>query len=116
MAVNTYFEAPERVAALILIAPAVLAPFNSPKIVKENQSREDNQMKEDSNSPIRPNPFLGIYNILCKIAKSISEAITQMIKGTMYMLNSLYKKFLSAILRSALATILVVDFFIPNAV
>ncbi|KAF8028185.1 hypothetical protein BT93_E0941 [Corymbia citriodora subsp. variegata] len=29
VAVNTYFEAPERVAALILIAPAILAPYFS---------------------------------------------------------------------------------------
>ena len=35
----------------------------------------------------------------------------QMVKGMAVMLNSLYKKLLSAILRSAFAVMLVMDFF-----
>ncbi|KAF7830835.1 2-hydroxy-6-oxononadienedioate/2-hydroxy-6- oxononatrienedioate hydrolase [Senna tora] len=107
VAVNTYFEAPERVAALILIAPAILAPLTAPKIVKGNQVREDNQIKEDNSSPIRSNPFLGLYKILSMITKYVSGAITWIMKGMIYMLSSLYKKFLSAILRSTLGIILV---------
>ncbi|XP_047171895.1 2-hydroxy-6-oxononadienedioate/2-hydroxy-6-oxononatrienedioate hydrolase isoform X2 [Vigna umbellata] len=105
VAVNTYFEAPERVAALILVAPAIFAPLTAPKIVKENQSRNDNQRKEDSS--ITKNPILVLYEMLSKITKYIAEAITQMMKWTVDILNSLYRKFLSAILRSSLAIMLV---------
>ncbi|XP_054798272.1 uncharacterized protein LOC129303178 isoform X2 [Prosopis cineraria] len=107
VAVNTYFEAPERVAALILIAPAILAPFSAPKIVEKNQVRKDNEMKENNDSPIRANPISGLYKLLSMITKYISEAITKMMKGMINMLNSLYRKFLSAVLRTALATMLV---------
>ncbi|TKY73970.1 2-hydroxy-6-oxononadienedioate/2-hydroxy-6- oxononatrienedioate hydrolase [Spatholobus suberectus] len=106
VAVNTYFEAPERVAALILVAPAIFAPLTTPKIVKENQSRHDNQMKED-NSSIRKNPILGLFKMLSKVSKYIAEAITQMMKQTIDILNFLYRKLLSAILRSSLAIMLV---------
>ncbi|OIV96890.1 hypothetical protein TanjilG_00472 [Lupinus angustifolius] len=106
VAVNTYFEAPERVAALILVAPAIFAPLTTPKSVKENQSGQDNQTKED-NSSITKNPIFGLYKLLSKISKHIAEAITQMTKGMIVMLNSLYRKFLSAILRSSLAIMLV---------
>ncbi|XP_061356648.1 uncharacterized protein LOC133301072 isoform X2 [Gastrolobium bilobum] len=106
VAVNTYFEAPNRVAALILIAPAIFAPLTGPRVVKENQSRQDNQMKED-NSSIGKNPIFGLYKMLSKITKYIAEAITQMMKQMTNMLNSLYRKFLSAILRSSLAIMLV---------
>ena len=114
VAVNTYFEAPERVAALILIAPAIVAPFSTPKTVKENQTRKDNQMEEGNRSTIRKNPFLGFYEILSKITKYIAKAITQMMKGMMDMLNSLYRKLLSAILRSALGVMLVLSPFVAN--
>ncbi|KAI4306985.1 hypothetical protein L6164_030219 [Bauhinia variegata] len=107
VAVNTYFEAPERVAALILVAPAILAPLRPPKIAKENQLREDNQTKEDKSSPVTKNPIFGLYKIFSKITKYFAEAITQMVKGMSDMLNSLYKKLLSAIFRSALAIMLV---------
>ncbi|XP_004502799.1 uncharacterized protein [Cicer arietinum] len=105
VAVNTYFEAPERVAAIILIAPAIFAPLTTPKIVKENQSKQDNQMKED-NSSIRKNPIVGLYKLLSKITKNIAMAITGMMKQMTDMLNSLYRKLLSTILRSSLAIML----------
>jgi len=110
VAVNTYFEAPERVAALILVAPAIFAPLTTPKTVKENQSRRDSQMKEDSS--IRRNPILRLYKVMSKITKYIAEAITQMMKWTIDILNSLYRKLLSAILRSSLAIMLVINLFI----
>ncbi|KAJ1387506.1 Alpha/Beta hydrolase fold [Sesbania bispinosa] len=97
---------PERVAALILIAPAIFAPLTPPKIVKENQSRQDVQMKEE-NSSIRKNPIFGLYKMLSKIAKYIAVAIAQMVKLMTDVINSLYRKLLSAILRSSLAVMLV---------
>ncbi|XP_027357254.1 uncharacterized protein LOC113866629 isoform X2 [Abrus precatorius] len=106
VAVNTYFEAPERVAALILVAPAIFAPLTTPRTVKENKSRHDNQIKDD-NSSIRKNPIFGLYKMLSKITKYIAEAITQMMKQMTNMFNFLYRKLLSAILRSSLAIMLV---------
>ncbi|GAU42582.1 hypothetical protein TSUD_302980 [Trifolium subterraneum] len=106
VAVNTYFEAPERVAALILIAPAIFAPLTTPKTVKENQSGQDNQMKEDKSS-IRRNPIVELYNSLSKIIKNIVKIITEMMKPMINILNSLYRKLLSAILRSSPAIMLV---------
>lgn len=50
--------------------------------------------------------------MLSKITKYIAEAITQMMKWTVDILNSLYRKSLSAILRSSLAIMLVINLFI----
>ncbi|XP_057474193.1 uncharacterized protein LOC130762522 [Actinidia eriantha] len=105
VAVNTYFEAPERVAALVLVAPAILAPLIAPKVVKENQSKS--------------NPFIRLCDILSKFSKHIVRAIIRLVKGMGEMLNSLYKKALSAVLRSAFAVMLtrmVIDKFAIAAV
>ncbi|CBI25518.3 unnamed protein product, partial [Vitis vinifera] len=93
VAVNSYFEAPERVAALILVAPAILAPLSVCKVTKGNR--------------LLKNPFIRVCKILSKFSKYIVRAIAQMMKRTANMLNSLYKKALSAILRSAFAVMLV---------
>ncbi|KAK7856835.1 abhydrolase domain-containing protein abhd-5.2, partial [Quercus suber] len=107
-AVNSYFEAPERVAALILVAPAILAPLIVHKAAEANQLGRENRMEKDSSdsSSLR-NPFLKLSKILLKFAKHVAQAIMQMVKGMAVMLNSLYKKLLSAILRSAFAVMLV---------
>lgn len=107
-AVNSYFEAPERVAALILVAPAILAPLIVHKAVEGNQLGRENRMEKDSSdsSSLR-NPYLKLSKILLKFAKHVAQAIMQMVKGMAVMLNSLYKKLLSAILRSAFAVMLV---------
>lgn len=108
VAVNTYFEAPERVAALILVAPAILAPITAPKVLKGNQMGRESQLEEESLSPNGSgNPFIQLYNILSKFTKTIVDAITGLMKGMAVMINSLYKKFLSSILRSAFALTLV---------
>ncbi|KAL2526869.1 alpha/beta-Hydrolases superfamily protein [Abeliophyllum distichum] len=72
VAVDAYFEAPERVAALILVAPAILTPFTAQKVVKEKEG-----------------------------------AIVHMVKGMGEMINSLYQKALSAILRSAFGVMVI---------
>lgn len=77
--------------------------------------KKDSEMKEN-NSPIRANPISGLFKVLFMITKYISEAITKMMKGVINVLNSLYRKFLSAVLRSALATTLVINFFVHNAI
>ncbi|CAK8567746.1 unnamed protein product [Lathyrus sativus] len=106
VAVKTYFEAPERVAAIILIAPAIFAPLTTPKVVKENQPRQDNEMRED-NSSIRKNPIVELYISLSKVIKNVAMTITKMMKPMIDILNSLYRKLLSAILLSSPAIMLV---------
>ncbi|CAI0459271.1 unnamed protein product [Linum tenue] len=80
--VNTYFEAPDRVAALILVAPAIFAPNPSPKISKTEGAEEE---KSDSKA----------------------QATLKLVNGMMSMLDSLYKKALSALLCSALGLMLI---------
>ncbi|KAM5556922.1 bifunctional epoxide hydrolase 2 [Rosa sericea] len=108
VAVESYFEAPERVAALILVAPAIFAPITTQKVVKGSQPGTNNQTEEDgSNSVDNGNPFVQFSKVLSKFARFISQAILGLVKGMAVMLNSLYKKFLSALLRSAFAMMLV---------
>ncbi|PSS32469.1 2-hydroxy-6-oxononadienedioate/2-hydroxy-6- oxononatrienedioate hydrolase [Actinidia chinensis var. chinensis] len=122
VAVNTYFEAPERVAALVLVAPAILAPLIAPKVVKENQSKMDTKTQwhgDDSNLNVQSNPFIRLCDILSKFSKHIVRAIMRLVKGMGEMLNFLYKKALSAVLRSAFAVMLtrmVIDKFAIAAV
>lgn len=82
------------------------------KAVKGNQLGRENWMEKDSSdsSSLR-NPFLKLSEILLKFAKHVAQATMQMVKGMAVMLNSLYKKLLSAILRSAFGVMLVMDFF-----
>ncbi|GJY00632.1 putative hydrolase/acyltransferase [Tanacetum coccineum] len=77
VAAQTYFKAPERVAAMILVAPAIIAPLTPPKKVKENNQQDSSS----SDTPKNP--------------------------GMANMVDSLYKKALSAFLRSRIAVMLV---------
>ncbi|XVF41261.1 hypothetical protein PTKIN_Ptkin01aG0266500 [Pterospermum kingtungense] len=101
VAVDAYFEAPERVAALILVAPAILAPraIPKPKIVETKGDRSD------SNNQGKPQ--FKLFEILFKFTKYITEAVMGMMKGMADMFNSLYKKALFFILRSAFGVMLV---------
>ncbi|KAK8638696.1 hypothetical protein V6N13_137107 [Hibiscus sabdariffa] len=101
VAVDAYFEAPERVAALILVAPAILAPhaIPKPKVVETKGDRSD------SNN--LPKPRFEFFGGLFKFIKYVRRAILQMIMRMTNMLSSLYKKALSSILRSAFCVMLV---------
>lgn len=115
VAVDAYFEAPERVAALILVAPAILAPFTLKNVVKENQTGTANQTRgrsSDSNS--KGTLFSRLGSVLSVLTKYITEAIMLVIKGMAGMLNTLYQKSLSAILRSTIGVILVINFFLHS--
>ncbi|KAK6233357.1 hypothetical protein QUC31_005763 [Theobroma cacao] len=108
VALDAYFEAPERIAALIFVAPAILAPLAIPKIVEGDLSERNNQTKRDrSDSNNLGKPLFKLFEILSKFTKYVTEAIMQMIKRMGGVLNSLYKKALSSILRSALGVMLV---------
>lgn len=55
-------------------------------------------------------PFIKIFEILLKCITCITQAIVQMTKGMTDMLNLMYKRTLSAILRSAFGVMLVFFF------
>ncbi|XP_022134489.1 uncharacterized protein LOC111006720 isoform X2 [Momordica charantia] len=101
IAVNSYFQSPQSVAALILVAPAILAPFGA-------KIREDSPVQEnvfDSNAV--GNPVIRLFKILSEVAKLIVQSIMQMMKGILEIVDSLYIKLVSAILRSTLIRMLV---------
>ena len=55
-------------------------------------------------------PFIKIFEILLRFTTCITRAIVQMTKGMTDMLNLMYKRTLSAILRSAFGVMLVFFF------
>ncbi|KAI3973446.1 hypothetical protein MKW92_039401 [Papaver armeniacum] len=110
VAVNTYFEAPERVAALILVAPAIAAPLSilQQKLVKEDQQETENQANDvGARSKVGRNPFSHIVNALSKISTYIALAVTGTLKAIAKIANSLFKKALKSILRTSFAAALI---------
>ncbi|KAG5233071.1 2-hydroxy-6-oxononadienedioate/2-hydroxy-6-oxononatrienedioate [Salix suchowensis] len=108
VAVDSYFEAPECIEALILIAPAIFAPNAAQKPAEQDKAGRENQTEgEISNSNMLAKPFIKIFEILLKFITYITQAIVQMTKGMTDMLNLMYKKTLSAILRSAFGVMLI---------
>ncbi|KAG8380859.1 hypothetical protein BUALT_Bualt06G0060300 [Buddleja alternifolia] len=105
IALDTYFEAPERVAALIFVAPAIFAPFS---MRKKNQGGTNNEIQGNSSgSNASENPFSRLCSILSMFTKNIAAAILHMVKGMSDMINALYKKALSVVLRSTFGVILI---------
>uniref|UniRef100_A0A1S3XG42 AB hydrolase-1 domain-containing protein n=1 Tax=Nicotiana tabacum TaxID=4097 RepID=A0A1S3XG42_TOBAC len=112
VAVEAYFEAPERVAAVILVAPAILAPLNSCPVAKDNPSGKSNQTEgDDLEVNSKGNWFTTVVSILSKLSQYLGQAIMQLVKGMGDMINSLYKKTLSAFLRSTIGIMLVCTLF-----
>lgn len=109
VAVNAYFEAPEKVAALILVAPAIVVPLIlRPGEKKKDEKREDIKLEDEgSNLGDGENLFVGIWKGLLKIYVLIAGIAMQMLKTIRAMVNSVYIKVLSSILRSAFAVMLV---------
>lgn len=107
-AVGAYFEAPERVAALILVAPAIVAPLSDNKANKRSQVEKEMQNKEqDPDSRSKANFFVKLGQVLSKAYEFIALTIMRLVKGMMNMVSTVYTKALSAILRSAVAVTLV---------
>ena len=105
---DAYFEAPHRVAALILVAPAILAPLSAPKVANRNQTdKEKRNQESNSDSSRRPNLFSRIGEILTKFYRYVVSAFVQMWRGMLDMANSLYKKALAAFLHSSVGVMLV---------
>ncbi|RCV15732.1 hypothetical protein SETIT_3G081300v2 [Setaria italica] len=106
VAVDAYFEAPERVAALVLVAPAIFAPR---KGVKDSATGEQEAQKQnvpnDENSP--PTLFARIWGAFLKLCKHIAGLVSKMMMVIRDVLRSLYVKALVAFLRSSLGAMLV---------
>jgi pimeloyl-ACP methyl ester carboxylesterase len=109
VAVDAYFEAPERVAALVLVAPAIFAPR---KAVKEGQSGEEEEggqqtqsIPNDENSP--PNLFARISGGFLELWKHIAGLVLKMITAIRDVVRSLCLKAVVAFLRSSLGVVLV---------
>ncbi|XP_042433401.1 abhydrolase domain-containing protein abhd-5.2-like isoform X2 [Zingiber officinale] len=100
VAVETYFEAPEKVAALILVAPAIIAPLAPRRIDKEKMRTQ----KE--NGPSK-NPFMRFLKVVANISMQLMRVAFNMLKAMRDMVGSLYARALSAFLRSSLALMLV---------
>lgn len=118
---DSYFEAPERVAALVLVAPAIFAPK---KVVKEEQSGEQEGQQtqkapNDENSP--PNLFARIWGGFLQLWKHVAGIAFKMITAIRDVVRAFYIKALVAFLRSSLGAALVRCFFfwvelIPNSI
>ncbi|KAI5670344.1 hypothetical protein M9H77_10708 [Catharanthus roseus] len=108
VAVETYFEAPERVAAMVLVAPAIVAPLMTQKSVENNERDGNNKKPEEQSESINYfNLFFRLFKGLSKLTAYIAQSIMRMLKGMGDMINSLYKKALCAFLRSAIGVMLV---------
>ncbi|KAF6142995.1 hypothetical protein GIB67_000062 [Kingdonia uniflora] len=107
VAVDAYFKAPDRVAAMILVAPAILTPRTLFEAVKENQAGAERQTKDGSNSSnIKENQLMRIGIILSKFSMYILQSIMRFLKGMVNIFNVYFKKALTTILRSSLAVML----------
>lgn len=108
VAVNTYFEAPEKVAALILVAPAIVAPFIMKKGEKGNGVGEEKQMEDgDAKIGSQENPFIRILEAISKLYKFIAGFVFRILKGMRDMVGSISTKVLAMVLRSGLTLMLV---------
>ncbi|KAK9110155.1 hypothetical protein Sjap_018215 [Stephania japonica] len=116
VALDTYFEAPERVAALILVAPAVFAPLRIRGTARSRSGMGDfdgntNLIHDDESdfpSTIpHQNPFLSIWGIFSRFFAYIASSIMKLLKRMTSFATFLYKGALTAILRSTIGLTLV---------
>uniref|UniRef100_A0A0E0IXG5 AB hydrolase-1 domain-containing protein n=1 Tax=Oryza nivara TaxID=4536 RepID=A0A0E0IXG5_ORYNI len=109
VAVEAYFEAPERVAALVLVAPAIFVPVFRRKGVKEyGVGEQEWQNKKDSNGSNLPtNPLNRIWGKFLELCLWIAGFLMNMIRATVSIVRSLYCKAVVAVLRSSVGVRLV---------
>ncbi|KAJ6831683.1 uncharacterized protein M6B38_347930 [Iris pallida] len=109
VAVNAYFEAPEKVAALILVAPAIVAPLVLRAGEKTNDEKGKDIQIEDGGSNLADgeNLFFRIWKGLRKLYMLIAGIALQILKRVRDIVSSLFSKVLCSLLRSAFAVMLV---------
>ncbi|KAJ8747673.1 hypothetical protein K2173_017903 [Erythroxylum novogranatense] len=92
VAVNSYFEAPERVAALILVSPAIFAPLLVDNSVEGFYSGRSKKIEGEAS----------YSKALANLSQNAPNG-----EGVINVLNLLFKKALSAIIRSAIGVLLI---------
>ncbi|RWV91291.1 hypothetical protein GW17_00046427 [Ensete ventricosum] len=92
------------VAALILVAPAIVAPLTLWRLDKEKEMRKGNLEEDLLNASM--NPFMRIWKALKNLYIHLLEGVLSILKGMRDMICSIYTKALSALLRSAFASML----------
>ncbi|CAL5097631.1 unnamed protein product [Urochloa decumbens] len=107
VAVDAYFEAPERVAALVLVAPAIFAPRKGVKdsTTGEQEGQKQNVPKDESSPPL--SLFARIWGGFLKLCKHIAGLLSKMMMAIRDVFQSLYVKALVAFLRSSFGAMLV---------
>uniref|UniRef100_J3N5K7 AB hydrolase-1 domain-containing protein n=1 Tax=Oryza brachyantha TaxID=4533 RepID=J3N5K7_ORYBR len=109
VAVDAYLEAPERVAALVLVAPAISVPVFKRKGVKEYGSAEQEwQKKNDSSGSNLPtNSFNRIREGFLELCLRTAGFLMNTISAIGGLIRSLYCKAAVAVLQSSLGVMLV---------
>ncbi|XP_037433739.1 bifunctional epoxide hydrolase 2-like [Triticum dicoccoides] len=106
VAVEAYFEAPERVVALVLVAPAIFAPR---KGEKENSvgEQEGADKKDSDDNNAAPNPFARIWRGFLGMCMWLAGLVLKLVMAVQDTVRALSSKLLVAFLRSSLAASLV---------
>ncbi|XP_078445305.1 alpha/beta-Hydrolases superfamily protein [Wolffia australiana] len=107
VAVDAYFESPERVAALILVAPAIFAPVVQSRERKDVGGETKNGERKEDGGERHWNVFSVVGNLLSRFSGFIVEAARKAFKVIKDLIGYLYRVILTAILRSALCRFLV---------
>ncbi|PKU85431.1 uncharacterized protein LOC110102181 isoform X2 [Dendrobium catenatum] len=108
VAVDAYFESPEKVAALILVAPAIFAPLIMKKEAKGGAVGKRKKAGDgDLDMGAVENPFSRIWHGLCKLCGIIAGFILGMLNKMTNMVSSFSAKVLASLIRSAFGIMLV---------
>lgn len=109
VAVDAYFEAPERVAGLVLVAPAIFVPFFRRKGVKKKDvgEQEGQKQKDSDDNKARPNPFVRIWREFLEICMRLAGLVLKMVMAVQDTVRALYCKAVVALLRSSFGKMLV---------
>ncbi|KAL9265764.1 hypothetical protein AKJ16_DCAP20276 [Drosera capensis] len=107
-AVRSYFEAPDRVAALILVAPAIIAPLSAPKVIESHDLPKSNQSQQQAPSSEKsPNVIVLVAQMLSMFFCNILWALKTIFSAIKDFTISVYNMIVFAILRSAAAAFVV---------
>lgn len=109
VAVDACLEAPERVAALVLVAPAIFAPGSGTKGERREDGEEGQEKKDsddDSNGPPL-NPFARIWRGFLGMCMWIAGLVLKVVMAVQDVVRALAVQALVALLRSPLGAIMV---------
>lgn len=107
VAVEAYFEAPERVAALVLVAPAIFAPSSKGEPNNGLGEQQGPEKKDSDDNSAPPNPFARIWGGFLGMCTWLAGLVLKVLMSVQDMIRDLSRKVLVALLRSSLAASLV---------